>query len=92
VVQPVSTKLPIAVSHPHKVFWPEEGYTKLDLVEYYRAIFTMPSPYARDRMLSFELLPASVAWRTLFQKESQRHASGNPDQADHACRQCRQVH
>jgi DNA primase len=29
----VSEKLPIEVSHSDKVFWPHEGYTKLDLVE-----------------------------------------------------------
>jgi DNA primase len=24
---------PIEVSHPDKVFWPEEGYAKLDLIK-----------------------------------------------------------
>ena len=29
----------VAVSNPDKLFWPEEGFTKLDLVRYYDFIF-----------------------------------------------------
>jgi DNA primase len=39
-----SDQLPIVVSHPDKVFWPAEGYSKLDLVGYYNAIFPKLSP------------------------------------------------
>jgi DNA primase len=35
----VGMKLPIEVSNADKVFWPEEGYTKLDLIEFYAEIF-----------------------------------------------------
>ena len=31
--------LPVKVSNPDKVFWPDEGYTKLDLVRFYDAVF-----------------------------------------------------
>jgi hypothetical protein len=37
-----STALPIAVSNPNRVLWPEEGYTKLDLVEHWRTPFDDP--------------------------------------------------
>jgi bifunctional non-homologous end joining protein LigD len=67
--QPVSAKLPIAVSHPDKIFWPEEGYTKLDLVEYYNAIFPKLSPYVKDRMLSLERCPDGMRGECFFQKE-----------------------
>jgi bifunctional non-homologous end joining protein LigD len=43
-----SGKLPIAVSHSDKVFWPGEGYTKLDLVEYYNEILPKLAPYVED--------------------------------------------
>ena len=30
--------LPVVVTNPGKVFWPETGYTKLDLVNYFVAV------------------------------------------------------
>ena len=31
---------PVNISHPDKVFWPEDGYTKGDLAEFYISIFS----------------------------------------------------
>jgi bifunctional non-homologous end joining protein LigD len=62
-------KLPIAVSNPDKVFWPEETYTKLDLVEYYNAIFPKLLPYVKDRMLSLERCPDGMRGECFFQKQ-----------------------
>jgi bifunctional non-homologous end joining protein LigD len=61
--------LPIVVSHPDKVFWPEEGYTKLDLVEYYNAIFPKLSPYVKDRILTLERCPDGMRGECFFQKQ-----------------------
>ena len=35
----------VPLSNLDKVFWPEEGYTKGDLIEYYRAISPWLLPY-----------------------------------------------
>ena len=43
-------KLPITISHPEKIFWPAEGYTKLDLAEYYSAVFPKLRPYMQDHV------------------------------------------
>jgi bifunctional non-homologous end joining protein LigD len=67
--QSVTAKLPIAVSHPDKVFWPEEGYTKLDLVAYYNAIFPNLAPYVKDRILSLERCPDGMQGECFFQKQ-----------------------
>jgi DNA primase len=69
MAQYVLAKLPIAVSHPGKIFWPEEGYTKLDLVEYYNAIFPHLSPYVKDRMLSLERCPDGMQGECFIQKQ-----------------------
>jgi len=37
------------VTNPDKVFWPDDGYTKLDLVRYYDFIFPKLRPYVKDR-------------------------------------------
>ena len=52
-----ASKLPIQVSHPGKLFWPEEGYTKLDLIEFYAEIFPKLQPYVDDRILTMERCP-----------------------------------
>lgn len=67
--RPASTKLPIAVSNPDKVFWPAEGYTKLDLVEYYDAIFLKLSPYVKDRILTLERCPDGMRGECFYQKQ-----------------------
>jgi bifunctional non-homologous end joining protein LigD len=64
-----SAQLPITVSHPDKVFWPEQGYTKLDLVEYYNAIFPKLSPYVQDRILTLERCPDGMQGECFFQKQ-----------------------
>jgi bifunctional non-homologous end joining protein LigD len=63
------SKFPITVSNPDKVFWPEEGYTKLDLVEYYAAIFPKLAPYVKDRILSLERCPDGLKGECFYQKE-----------------------
>ena len=61
--------LPIKVSNPDKVFWPEEGYTKLDLIEYYQMVFPFLEPYVKDRMLSLERCPDGMLGECFYQKE-----------------------
>ncbi len=61
--------LPIKVSNPDKVFWPEEGYTKLDLVNFYRDIFPMLRPYVDNRILTLERCPDGMAGQCFYQKE-----------------------
>ena len=61
--------LPVKVTHPDKVFWPEEGYTKLDLIKYYQAVFPALQPYVQDRMLSLERCPDGMLGECFYQKE-----------------------
>src|ERR1019366_2020038 len=61
--------LPIKVSHPEKVFWPDEGYTKLDLIHYYQAVFPYLLPYVKDRILSLERCPDGMLGECFNQKE-----------------------
>ena len=62
-------RLPIVVSNPNKIFWPEEGYTKMDLVEYYNAIFPKLLPYVKDRILTLERCPDGMQGECFFQKQ-----------------------
>jgi bifunctional non-homologous end joining protein LigD len=62
-------QLPIAVSNPDKVFWPDEGYTKLDLIEYYAKVFPRLKPYVKDRILTLERCPDGMKGECFYQKE-----------------------
>ena len=48
-----------------KVFWPEEGYTKGDLIDYYRAIAPWLLPYLRDRPLVLTRYPDGIDGKIL---------------------------
>jgi len=59
----------VKVSNPAKVFWPEEGYTKLDLANFYRNIFPLLRPYIQDRILTLERCPDGMKGSCFYQKE-----------------------
>jgi len=66
---PASRTVPIKVSNPTKVFWPEEGYTKLDLVTFYRDVFPALRPYVNDRILTLERCPDGMSGPCFYQKQ-----------------------
>jgi bifunctional non-homologous end joining protein LigD len=62
-------KPPVIISHPDKIFWPDDGYTKLDLAEYYVAIFSKLRPYVDAHILSLERCPDGMRGQCFYQKE-----------------------
>ncbi len=60
----------VPFSNLTKVFWPQEGYTKGDLVEYYRAISPWLLPYLKDRLLVLTRFPDGIAGKSFFQKDA----------------------
>jgi bifunctional non-homologous end joining protein LigD len=67
--QSSAENLPVTISHPDKVFWHKEGYTKLDLAEYYAATFDKLQPYVKDRILTLERCPDGMGGQCFYQKE-----------------------
>ncbi|MDQ1408741.1 MAG: bifunctional non-ous end joining protein LigD [Acidobacteriaceae bacterium] len=65
-----SKTLPITISNPTKIFWPDEGYTKLQLIEFYADIFPKLQPYVKDRILSLERCPDGMRGGCFYQKEA----------------------
>ncbi len=59
----------VRVTHPDKVYWPEEGYTKLDLLRFYLAAFPRLKPFVDGRLLSLERCPEGMKGQCFFQKE-----------------------
>ncbi|MGO9829805.1 MAG: non-homologous end-joining DNA ligase [Myxococcaceae bacterium] len=56
-----------------KVLWPDEGFTKGDLVRYALAIAPWALPYLRDRPLAVERWPDGLSGHAFFQKHAPSH-------------------
>jgi bifunctional non-homologous end joining protein LigD len=56
-----------------KVYWPKEGYTKGDLIAYYRDVAPFILPYLQDRPLSLHRHPDGIEGKSFFQKDVSRN-------------------
>ena len=57
-----------------KVFWPAEGYTKGDLVAFYKAISPWLLPFLADRPLVLTRYPDGIEGKSFFQKDAPAYA------------------
>ncbi|HLW47861.1 MAG TPA: non-homologous end-joining DNA ligase [bacterium] len=64
------TRSPVQLTHADKVFWPDEGYTKGDLAEYYAAVFPRLQPYVDERLLTLERCPDGLRGQCFYQREA----------------------
>jgi bifunctional non-homologous end joining protein LigD len=70
-VHPESTR--VKLSNLDKVFWPDEGITKGDLIDYYRAVAPVLVPHLRDRPFTMRRYPDGAAGKAFFQKDAPKH-------------------
>jgi bifunctional non-homologous end joining protein LigD len=52
-----------------KVYWPDEGYTKGDLIQYYREVARLMVPHLKDRPQSLNRHPNGIKGKSFFQKD-----------------------
>jgi DNA ligase D-like protein (predicted polymerase)/DNA ligase D-like protein (predicted 3'-phosphoesterase) len=57
------------VTNPRKVYWPEQGYTKADLVAFYDGVADVLLPYLRERPLHLYRWPDGVRGKSFYQKQ-----------------------
>lgn len=60
----------VKLTNLDKVFWPEEGYTKGDLIEYYRAVSPWMLRFLADRPLVLDRYPNGIAGKSFYQKNA----------------------
>ncbi|BCG45363.1 ATP-dependent DNA ligase clustered with Ku protein,LigD [Citrifermentans bremense] len=60
----------LTLTNLDKVFWPEEGYTKGDVVDYYRKMAPVILPYLADRPESMYRTPHGITEGGFYQKEA----------------------
>ena len=59
----------VPLTHLERVYWPEEGYTKGDLVRYYDELAPVILPYLKDRPLIMKRYPAGIRGPSFHQHD-----------------------
>ena len=67
----------VRLTHPDRVLYPDDGYTKLDIAEYYERIADWILPYVVKRPLTLVRCPGGITGECFFQK----HIAGPLDGA-----------
>ena len=60
----------VRLTSPERVLFPDEGITKQDLFEYYRAIAPVLVPHLRNRPFTMKRSPYGVGGDVYFQKQA----------------------
>jgi bifunctional non-homologous end joining protein LigD len=58
------------LSNLDKIYWPDDGYAKRDLINYYLQVAEFIVPYLKDRPLSLLRHPNGIRADSFFQKDS----------------------
>jgi bifunctional non-homologous end joining protein LigD len=61
----------LKLTNLNKVFYPGEGITKRDVINYYDAVAPLILPHLRDRPLSLKRYPNGINGQFFFQKEAE---------------------
>jgi bifunctional non-homologous end joining protein LigD len=64
----------LEVSHLTKLYWPEAGVTKGDLLRYYAAIAPVAMPHFRRRPVTMRVYPDGVRGLSFYQRDRPTHA------------------
>src|SRR3954453_21118861 len=59
----------VAVSHPEKVLFPDDGITKGELCAYYEAIAPLMLPHISGRPVTMERFPSGIEKKGFIQKD-----------------------
>ncbi len=63
----------VKLSSPDRVLYPDDGVTKGDLFEYYRAVGPTLVPHLKDRPFTMKRYPHGINGEVFFQKQAPKH-------------------
>src|SRR5436853_7719240 len=61
------------ITHPDKVIFPAVGFTKGQVVDYYRAVGPLILPHLKNRPLTLKLYPNGVTGKHIYLKDAPSH-------------------
>jgi bifunctional non-homologous end joining protein LigD len=68
----------VRLTHPDRVYWPDDGVTKKQLAEYYASVWDWIKPQILGRALSLVRAPEGITGETFFQKHIAANVKGSP--------------
>ena len=65
------------ITHPEKLFWPDESITKLALAQFYARIAVHILPWMKSRALTMERCPEGIRKACFYQKQAPEHLAAD---------------
>ena len=69
----------VSISNRQKIFWPDEGYTKGDVIDYYDKMADYILPHLKGRPLSLKRNPNGIKDSGFYHKDAGENAPGYVD-------------
>ncbi|HMR82844.1 MAG TPA: DNA ligase D [Niabella sp.] len=66
----------VKLTNQNKIYWPDEGYTKGNLVDYYEKMHTYILPYLKNRPESLNRFPNGIKGSSFYHKDAGDTAPG----------------
>src|SRR5215204_6405952 len=66
-------KQPFDITHSDKLMFPAVGYTKGQVIEYYRAVAPFILPHLKNRPLTLKMYPNGVTGKHIYLKDAPSH-------------------
>ncbi|MGH8871968.1 MAG: non-homologous end-joining DNA ligase [Acidimicrobiia bacterium] len=71
--KPVGLDRTVRLSNLDKVFFPDEGYTKGDLIQYYASVAPVLLPHLQERPISMSRYPDGIKGPSFYEKRAPGH-------------------
>lgn len=67
----------LVISNPNKIYWPASGITKLELLEYYKAMTPVLLPYFKNRPFTVHFFPRGINDFSFYKRNFDEDADHN---------------
>jgi bifunctional non-homologous end joining protein LigD len=74
---PERSKSSVTLTHPDRIYWPDEGVTKEGLADYYTEAWRVMEPLIVNRALALLRCPDGIGGQTFFQKHAWKGLNRN---------------
>jgi bifunctional non-homologous end joining protein LigD len=73
--KPAALPSSVKLTHPERIYWPDDGVTKEGLANYYAEVWRSMAPFVINRPLALLRCPSGITGQSFFQKHVWRGAN-----------------